>query len=112
MIKKTIRYTAICLFFVIIVGYSFYQSRNIIKGPTMTIFEPENGAFFDHSSIIIQGQSTNSVEISINNRNIFIDENGIFKEKYLLSQGNNIITILAKDKFGGVIKKTLELVYE
>ncbi len=110
--NKIIRYSTICLFIVIILGYSIYQSRNIAKGPSIIITEPENGISFNYSSIIIQGKAINSTETNIDNRSIFIDEKGIFKEKYLLSPGYNIITIIAKDKFGKTIQKTLELTYE
>ena len=110
--NKIIRYSTICIFVVIIVGYSIYQSRNIVKGPSIIITEPENGTSFNHSSIIIQGQATNNTEINIDNRPIFIDEKGIFKEKYLLSPGYNIIIIVAKDKFGRAVQKTLELIYQ
>ena len=110
--NKIIRYSTIGVFIFIVFGYSVYQSRNIVKGPSIIITEPENGTSFNHSPITIKGQAFNNTEISIDNRLIFIDEKGIFKEKYLLSPGYNIITIVAKDKFGKTVKKILELVYQ
>ena len=48
----------------------------------------------------------------MNDRKIFIDQQGNFKEKILLSYGYNIITMKANDKFGRNTKKKLELIYK
>lgn len=111
-IKNLIRYGSMALLALIIVSYSLYQARNLIAGPVITITSPSNGASFDHSRIEIEGIAKNVNVISVNDRPIFIDEQGHFKEIELLSPGDNIITLKAKDKFGRSTQRTLEIVYK
>ncbi|MDP6387930.1 MAG: hypothetical protein QGG63_01490 [Candidatus Pacebacteria bacterium] len=99
-------------FIVVIFGYAFFQARNIILGPVIKIQEPQNGVSLEHSLVGIEGTAKNISHISMNDRQIFTDEQGQFREKLLLSYGYNIITIKAKDRFGRKTKKTLELIYK
>lgn len=95
-----------------IVGYIFFQTRNVIRGPIITIQTPQNGATLEESLVIIKGVAKNISYISLNDRNIFIDEQGRFQEKLLLSYGYNIMAIKAEDKFGRKTEEILELVYK
>ena len=94
-----------------ILGYAYYQTHNLIMGPIVTIETPENGITFSSPVAEITGGTKNISEITINDRHIFVDESGTFKEKLLLSPGYNIITLQAKDKFGRTATRVLELVY-
>ena len=94
-----------------ILGYTYFQTRNLIAGPVITISNPENGSTRSSSRIEIHGSTKNISHITLNNRQIFIDESGAFTEKVLLSPGYNIITLEAEDKFGRKTKEILELVY-
>ena len=96
---------------VAILGYTYFQMQNIVTGPVITITEPKNGAVLTSSHIEVIGTTKNISNINLNDRQIFIDESGAFKEKLLLSPGYNIITLRAKDKFGRETKNVLELVY-
>ena len=99
------------LLLISIFGYTYFQMRNIVTGPVITISTPQDGAILTSSQTEISGTTKNISSISLNDRKIFIDESGVFKEKLLLSPGYNIITLKAKDKFGRKVKKTLELIY-
>ncbi|MBI2618339.1 hypothetical protein HYW58_02725 [Candidatus Kaiserbacteria bacterium] len=94
-----------------ILGYTYFQMHNLVIGPVITIKTPQNGATLFASLTEVVGTTKNISEITINDRRIFIDETGVFKEKLLLSPGYNIITLHAKDKFGRTTNRTLELVY-
>jgi len=96
----------------LIIGYSLYQSRNLRSGPQLNIVSPINGALSTTSTTQIQGVAKNITSISLNDRPIFVDEDGNFSENLLLSYGYNIIGISAKDKFGRSVSKRLELVYK
>lgn len=97
---------------VIIIGYSFFQAKNLIDGPLVEISYPSNGASLHDSLVEIQGKAENIVKISLNDRPIHIDQQGVFKEKILLSSGYNIIKVDASDKFGRNTDKILEVVYQ
>lgn len=110
--NKYAKIILIVLFAVGIVAYTFFQTKNIIQGPVITINSPENGSSSATSLVEINGAARNISYINLNGDQIFTDENGVFSEKLLLSYGYNIITMRAQDKFGREVKKTLELIYK
>ncbi len=96
----------------IIVGYSYYKSKDFIIGPTIIITSPQTGDGVSESLIEILGIANSISYISINDRQIFTNEEGEFREKLLLFSGYNIISIKARDKFDRKIEKILEIVYK
>ncbi|MBU1046784.1 hypothetical protein KKH36_03335 [Patescibacteria group bacterium] len=102
--------------FLIILGltacYSYYQTKSFTKGPVLVIEDPIDGSLLQTNPIIIKGYSENISYISINGRQVFVDEEGYLKEKMLLSLGYNIIKVSAKDKYKREIEKKIELVYQ
>ncbi len=109
--KINIKTTIFILLLISILGYTYFQLQNLITGPVITISLPQNGTTLTSSLVEVTGSTKNISDISLNGRHIFIDEQGDFKEKVLLSPGYNIITLQAKDKFGRETKNILELVY-
>ncbi len=107
--KHLFRIGMIVLLFLLITGYAFFQSRKILEGPEITISEPKNGATLLDPLVAIKGQARNINSISLDDRPIFIDEQGNFEEKLLLYPGYNIIKFEAKDKFGKEKIVNLEL---
>lgn len=96
----------------VIVLYSYYQSRSIIAGPLITLSEPENNMTSTTSLIMVRGVATRAKEITLQGRQIFIDLDGRFAEQLLLSPGYNIIELTARDTQGRQMIKDLELVYQ
>ena len=47
------------LFLFLMLGYSFYQSRNLLTGPVITINEPENSSTSEGQLIKISGAAKN-----------------------------------------------------
>ena len=111
-LKTYLKFLLISIFAIIILGYSLFQARNIVSGPIIEIKSPQNGSSLEHSLIEIKGKAKNISHISMNGRQIFTDDKGIFSEKLLLSYGYNIITIKAQDRFDREIEKNLELIYK
>lgn len=99
------------LFLSLILGYSFYQSRNLLIGPAIIVDEPKNGETVDQQLIKIAGVAKNIKKITLDDRPIYIDEAGAFSERLLLSEGYNTIKITAWDKFNKKTEKTIEVVY-
>jgi len=96
----------------IIFGYALYKAENLITGPELQISNPQNGTTVNQSLVEITGTTNNVNDIQMNDGKIFVDEDGNFKEKLLLTYGYNIIKFSAKDRFGRATEKTLELVYK
>jgi hypothetical protein len=108
--KAVIKISVIVLIITGIIGYSYYQSRNLINGPQISLTSPSTGATVNEPLVTVKGNAANISFITLNDRQIFIDNEGNFKEDLLLSPGYNVWTIEAKDKFGRVVSKKIELV--
>lgn len=93
-------------------GYAYYQSRNIVAGPVITINEPRNGTTTTEQLIKISGIAKNIKKITLDDRVIEIDESGNFNERLLLSEGYNILKISGWDKFDKKVEKIIEVVYK
>jgi hypothetical protein len=93
-----------------IVGFTLFQSQNLMRGPTIQIGTSTQGT--SNEIAVIEGEAENIAFLTFNDRQIYTDKNGAFREKVLLSEGYNIVKLAAKDKFGKIVERTIELVYE
>jgi len=79
-------------------------------GPEIIVQTPLNGAVVLSTTIPIEGTAKNISKISINGRQISIDQKGIFKDRLVIAKGYNIITVVGIDRFGKVKEVELEVV--
>ena len=93
-----------------ILGYAYLKTKDYIAGPQVTILSPSNGAALSDLIVEVVGTAKNISSISLDDRNIFVDEQGTFKEKLLLYPGYNIITVKAEDRYKRSVEKKLELI--
>ena len=107
-----LKFYSIIFFSILIVGYFIFNFRIFIEGPEIIITSPQNGEVTDKELVEVTGKAENVNFISINDRSIFLDGDGNFKEFLLLSSGYNIIVIKARDKFERSISKKLEVIYQ
>jgi len=98
------------LFGLIIASYSLFQAWKLISGPIIEIYSPQNGATYTQTLIEISGRARNISYLNLNDRPIYTDKDGYFKEKLLLLPGYNIIKLDARDKFKTYTEKKLELI--
>lgn len=94
-----------------IIIYAYYQMRDFLNGPSIVIIEPSNGQTTHEESINVSGNAKRISGITLNDRKIFTDENGIFTEKVVLSPGYNEIEVSVQDRFNREETKLLEVVY-
>ncbi len=97
---------------IFVVGYSLFQSRNLLHKPQITIEGPENGATLSENMLDIKGNVGRVNFVSLDDRPIFIDEAGNLSEKVLLSPGYNVFKIAVEDSFKRKAEKLLEVVYK
>ena len=96
----------------IIVTYAIFNSRFIITGPIIEVYNFIDGQKIEGDGLIeIKGRTNNISFISLNGRQIFIDENKEFNEELLLTNKINPIEFYAKDRFGKEVRKKITLVY-
>ena len=105
----TLKVTFVIIISILILGYGFFQARNLINGPEITITTPKNGDNLLDPLVVISGSAVNITRITLNDRQIFVDKQGRFSEKLLVPPGYTIIKVAAQDKFGRVTQKLIEL---
>ncbi len=108
--KSVLRITLFSIFGLIILGYTLFQAQKLLSGPIIDIYTPENGSTYNQTLIEVEGRARNISYLNLNDRPIFTDKDGYFKEKLLLSPGYNIIKLDARDKFKKYTEKKLEII--
>ena len=98
------------ILFVLLIAYSLYEARFLILGPQIWIDSPKDGEVAREPLVTIQGRAKNIAWISLNDRQIFTDEKGVWSEKLLVSEGVSIMTVSARDRFGREIQKSVQVV--
>ena len=102
--------TIIVLVVVLVLVYAFFNTRLLIAGPKVEVFDLNNGQIIESDLVEVNGKAENISFISLNGRQIFLDQENLFKEKVLLSNQITTISLYAKDKFDREIKKEIVLI--
>ncbi len=84
----------------IFILYVIFQSRNFLIGPVLKITYPTENQTVAGPVIEVRGQARNVSFITLNNKTIFIDDEGEFKESLLMPEGMVILRLKGKDRFG------------
>jgi hypothetical protein len=111
-IKRLLKILAVVFVVLILIVYAGFRAKNWFLGPQLTITSPADGQVVEQSLVEITGTAKNISFLKLNDGKIFTDENGVFKEKLLLSYGYNIISVEVEDRFGRVVKKNIRLIYK
>lgn len=104
-IEKIVAITLITVFIL----YGLFEAYKFIIGPRIKIISPTNGETLNDSSVLINGMARNASFIYLNDRKIYVDENGSFSERLLLPQGYTIIKLSAEDRFKRKTEKYISL---
>jgi len=110
--KKIIKLAVLVTFFVLIIVYAFFRSYDLIFGIKIKDVSIADGKTYTESPIVLTGIAKNAVNLSLNGREISIDDKGNFQEAVALYKGYNIVTIRAMDKFGSVDEENYKLMYK
>jgi hypothetical protein len=103
----------IILSVIMLVSYGLFNARDLLIGPTIEIFSPTKHTIETDSNVLtISGKTKNIAFISLNEKPISIDTEGVFQEKLLLSPGSNTIEIKGKDRFKQETKKVVKIYYK
>lgn len=92
-------------------GYAWYESRDLRQGPVIELEKPTNGQTMSTPVADIIGQAKNTTRIRMNDRDIAINEQGAFHEKFVLSNGSNLVKLWAEDRFGRTTESFVEVLY-
>lgn len=106
-----VRPLILTLLVIIIVGYSAWRVKDVVKGPELVIYSPIDGASNRSDLVKITGKAERISQLFINGRKVFTDEEGNFNENYLLANGYNALEIKALDNLGREKIKKIQLFF-
>ena len=111
-IKKFLGFGLFAGLFLFIISYSIFQTKAISRGVTLNIANIKDGEVSSSGILTLTGTALHATYLSVNNKEIVVDEKNGFSEELVLSDGYNIITIEAKDKFGKATEKSFRVLYQ
>lgn len=109
--KKILKIAAISVFAIFVVVYGFFRSKDLIFGVQIKDVNVADGAKVADNIIKIKGNAKNAVNLTLNDREISINQQGNFDETIILFSGYNIVSIKAEDEFGNSDEKNYKLIY-
>lgn len=109
-IRTVLKALFIFLFLCLIVAYVLFQARFLITGPEITL-KSEPSTQQNERIIILEGSARNITHLWLNDRQIYTDEQGNFREELVLENGYTITTLKAKDRYGRETKVVRSFVY-
>ena len=87
-----------------------FQARFLIEGPRV-IIDQEPSSVENIRVVTISGSARNIAKITLNDRQIFTDRAGYFREALVLENGYTIATIKAVDRYGRETRVVRSFVY-
>ncbi len=114
--KKIVKIGGMTIFFLVIILYAFFRSRDLIFGVQVMNVDIngapiQSGATITDNTVEITGVARNAIDLTLDGRAISVNQAGNFDETIALLPGYNIINIRAKDKFGHVDEKNYQLMH-
>ncbi len=100
------------LLFTLALGYSLFQAEAMLRGPSLTLLAPQNGAVVHEPFVTVRGTAEHAYSLHMGARPIQTREDGSFAEPFLLAEGYNHIPLVAEDRFGAKTETALEIMYE
>ena len=94
----------------LMLAYVVFQARFLIMGPQISLIETTN-IKLNERSIFLVGETNNISHLWLNDRPIYTDAKGKFKEALVLENGYTIATLRAEDRYGRETTVVQPLVY-
>lgn len=109
--RRQLIFLIVLIIALVIIGYAIFNSRLLIIGPSITIESPENGSSFTNPFIELRGVANNTSFITLDGKQIYVDEQNRFVEQLLLPPGTSIMRLNARDRFDRETEVTLWYTY-
>lgn len=111
-IKKIINIGLLTVFFLFIIFYTHSRTAFLSQGANLSVSNLSNGQVVTESGLEILGVAQRATKLTINNRELAIDENGNFTDTLIFTPGLNNIEIVAEDKYGKGDDLKYEILYK
>ncbi|MBD3359454.1 MAG: hypothetical protein GF365_01990 [Candidatus Buchananbacteria bacterium] len=95
---KMVRIGLVVIIILALGTYLGFQVNKIFSPPELVIYNPANDAKISENFIEIKGQTEEEARVFINEKEIFLDSQGLFKTTIDLQKGINYIKISAVKK--------------
>ena len=109
-VKKIVKIAGLSIFFILIIVYAFFRSKDLILGVKIRNVNITDVETVKSNTLEITGVAKNATFLSLDDREVSVDQLGNFDETIALLPGYNIISIKAKDKFGHTDEKDYKLI--
>lgn len=100
--RRSSTYIFVVLVAALLASYAYYESRGYLHGPQLTITAPADGFSTSEEILVVEGDAKNITTITLNDRPIFVDETGHFKEDVLLTKGYTVVSVSVTDRYGRI----------
>jgi hypothetical protein len=108
--RTVLKFTALSVLFVCVLGYVLFQARFLLIGPQIVLSKTPD-LLQNERSIHLEGTAYNISRLWLNDRPIYTDAQGNFKETVVLENGYTVATLRAEDRYGRETLVTEEFVY-
>lgn len=98
-LRTILAYSTFIAMLVFIGAYTLFQSRFLIIGPQV-VLTTEPDTVQNERRIFLEGTAFNISRMWLNDRQIFTDAQGYFKEALVLENGYTVATLRAEDRYG------------
>lgn len=95
---------------IFVTAYIVFQARFLIVGPQIVLTD-EYRYLQNEKQIYMSGETHNISHLWLNERQIYTDASGKFKEALVLENGYTTVTLRAEDRYGRETKVTRNYVY-
>lgn len=109
--KKILKIISLSGLFIFIVVYAFFRSHDLVFGVKIKNVNIVDGIKVSNSIMEITGNARRAINLTLNGREISVDQEGNFNDTIALLPGYNIINIRAEDKFGYIDEKNYKLMF-
>jgi hypothetical protein len=109
-LRSVLKAIILVVFLGVTFAYVAFQARFLITGPQIVLSnEPETHQ--NERVVTLEGKAFNITRLWLNDRQIFTDENGYFKEALVLENGYTITTLRARDRYDRETRVVRSFVY-
>jgi hypothetical protein len=108
--RTLVRYWLLTIALLLMIFFVIFQARFLIMGPQIRITAGPEGPQ-NERQITISGVAYNISHLWLNDRPIFTDAQGNFKEALVLENGYTIATLRAQDRYGRTTTVERHMVY-
>jgi hypothetical protein len=108
--RTLLRYWFVAIAVLLMIFFVLFQARFLITGPRIVITDAPEGPQNDRQ-IVVAGTAYNISRLWLNDRLIYTDKQGNFKEAIVLENGYTIATLRAQDRYGRTTEVQKRLVY-